>query len=100
MSKINDGGPAFPVPFILDPTRGTAGGEYVDGADAGAPTGITMRDFFATHAMNAMLSDHEYSMEVRKACTRENKKHSLVLAYSAYYYADAMLAARQTGGAA
>lgn len=49
MSKINDGGPAFPLPFILDPTRGEMG-MYVDAADAGVPTGLSVRDYFIAHA--------------------------------------------------
>lgn len=56
--STKDGGPAFPVPFVYDPDRGECGA-YVDGEDAGAPTGMTLRDWFAGQALAALLADHE-----------------------------------------
>ena len=52
---MNDktGGPAFPVPFLYDADLGLSGG-YVDSNDAGAPTGITVRDYFAAKAMQCV----------------------------------------------
>jgi len=60
------GGPAFPAQFFDD-----------------RATGMTLRDYFAAKAMQAILSDPNYSNPDDK------------LAASAYYIADAMLKARE-----
>jgi hypothetical protein len=68
MNKINDGGPAFPVPGLMhDETF----------------NGISMRDYFAAKALQGLLADpdtkgsfHEYALD-------------------AYAYADEMLKVRQ-----
>ena len=62
--KINDGGPAFPVKQPLS-------------NDA---LGMTLRDYFATYAMTAIVS-------LDRTCKAET-------AETAYEIADAMLAAR------
>ena len=66
MSTIEDGGPAFPLQSI--------GPEFEPGY-----AGMTLRDYFAAKAMQAMISKHG----------RED------VARCAYIYADAMLAARK-----
>ncbi len=66
MSTINDGGPAFPVHDL------GIHGTY----------GMSLRDWFAGMAMQAWLSGGARSAEI-------------VVAESAYRYADAMLAARE-----
>lgn len=69
MSEINTGGPAFPI---------AAGGALEDG--------MTMRDFFAAHALAGLVVGRSmYPIEWAEA---------------AYEMADAMLAAREKGGAA
>ena len=71
MSKINDGGPAFPnVPD-------GAGDKWSDWDH-----GMTLRDYFAAHAPTPAEE-----MDIADHC-----------AYR-YRYADAMLAAREKGGA-
>lgn len=53
--STNDGGPAFPVPFVYDPDRGECGA-YVDGKDADAPTGMSLRDWLTGQALAGMLA--------------------------------------------
>ena len=67
MSKINDGGPAFPSTH-----------------PHGKEDGMTMRDYFAAKAM--MLSMPDWT--------------TIEIARRAYVMADAMLKAREEGGAA
>lgn len=75
MSKINDGGPAFPA------------GERFEGVDGWrTEPGMTLRDYFAAKAMQGLMS-------------REGKpdvEHETALAYR---IADAMLKAREGGAA-
>ena len=71
MSNINTGGPAFP--FVCD-------------ADFDYGTSMTLRDYFAAKAMQAMLSkDPEY----------HQRYEFIDLAYFSYQCADAMLKARE-----
>lgn len=75
MSKINDGGPAFPnVPE-------GAGSRWADW-----DMGMTLRDYFAAKAMHGLITarhpDHH------------GQDGPAQLAYDAYLIADAMLAAR------
>lgn len=65
--QIHDGGPAFPL------QHQTASGPYID-------YGMTLRDYFATYAMTAIVS-------LDRTCKAET-------AETAYEMADAMLAAR------
>lgn len=75
MSTIKDGGPVFPC---LE-----RGGNGLDLTHAG----MTLRDYFAAKAMQGLLSDTQV-----KAAPDE-------FAENAYRMADAMLAAREKGGA-
>ncbi len=76
MSK-NDSGPAFPVhdPFNLEPAN-------VDEMKALA-SGMSLRDYFAAKAMQALIRNAGYDMSARKD-----------VAEHAYGFADDMLAAR------
>jgi hypothetical protein len=69
MSKINDGGPAFPVP---------------NDANTNGQEGMTLRDWFAGQALVGKLA---------AASIREDGYHSKYAA-ECYTIADAMLAAR------
>jgi hypothetical protein len=83
MSKIDDGGPAFPVPMIPCDRYGS----YTS-IEFG---GMTLRDWFAGQASEADIThwfDVFYANGISK--TREECK---------YAHADAMLAARKGGGA-
>lgn len=79
MSKIDDGGPAFPTPVCTDTS--------VDSLLYSEWEGMTLRDYFAAKAMQGMLAADapEY--------TYHNNRPSLV--ENAYMVADAMLAARK-----
>ena len=74
MSKINDGGPAFPSTIQYFP----------DDKNANEEQGMTLSDWFAGQALAGM--GLEYTSD--KFC------HSSV-AECAYWYADAMLKARE-----
>lgn len=70
---INDGGPAFPMPPV-----GT--GDPRDGMTCGS-CGVTLRDYFAAAAVQAMDLTTQYTF--------------LEYAQDAYRFADAMLKARE-----
>ncbi|MCO5159664.1 MAG: hypothetical protein M9939_00890 [Mesorhizobium sp.] len=78
MSNINDGGPAFPIQNDDRP------GAYE------AHPGMTLRDWFAGHAIVAALA-RDYG----NAWGKEGKEHAHHAARGAYRMADAMLAARE-----
>ena len=72
--KINDGGPAFPVPLELNANDETIQPES---------SGMTLRDWFAGQAMNGWVSCSETAGEKKDA------------AGFAYKMADAMIEARK-----
>lgn len=77
MSTINNGGPAFPIPPC-----GT--GDPRDGMSCGSD-GMTLRDYFAAHAVTGILSN---------SALTDGQQTSWVVAY-ATDIADAMLKARE-----
>lgn len=80
MSNINTGGPAFPVPDLHN-------------------NGMTLRDYFAAKAMQALLTKQgPYGDDVGKQY-RDDVQHVDELAGYAYIQADAMLKARKGGAA-
>lgn len=80
MSKIDDGGPAFPRPA----SEYTKNGTLSDGNDAIDPQGgMSIRDFFAAKALEAILFERGSYIGFEEK------------AESAYRWADAMLAARK-----
>jgi hypothetical protein len=81
MSKIDDGGPAFPLSAdaAINPVTN------VYGADISS--GLTKRDYFAAAAMTGLAA------RMGAAC---GYKHQY--AKAAFEYADAMIAASKTGG--
>ena len=92
MSKIEDGGPAFPVPGLSN----LPNGDFIH-----PEWGMTLRDYFAAKAMQALLSHHGAYEEGARFCSKKEarKRDSAlsndVLANYAYGVADAMLAARE-----
>ena len=73
MTKINDGGPAFPRPYS----------STGDGMSVYSQSGMTLRDWFAGQALTGLLTiDHPLSVTIDG------------LASESYQYADAMLSAR------
>ena len=91
--RIDDGGPAFPLPFVLDSTRGV-NGQYVDAEDAGVRAGLTLRDYFAAKAMQAIISKHPPG----EGTVADQLDIACNVARGSFVYADAMLAARKAGG--
>lgn len=73
MSAPNDGGPAFPYP----------GDQFKN-----AEFGMTLRDYFAAAALQAIVYDW----------CRSDPAHYPACAVNAYKLADAMLAERAKGG--
>lgn len=74
MKRINDGGPAFP----------SDNGVKYD-------SGMTLRDWFAGQAMQALLSNPKLHQEIIK----NGNAHGGWIEHSAWAWADAMLAARE-----
>ena len=75
MNEINDGGPAFPVQEL-----------HHDGSPYFLSTGMTLRDYFAALAMQAMMRNQKTRVEAGDVSS---------LAVNAYDIADAMLEARK-----
>ncbi len=75
IKPIEDGGPAFPVPVTPHPDGGWASCREVEG--------MTLRDWFAGHALAGMLGYAHRSGRFEAFAT------------DAYIYADMMLAARK-----
>lgn len=84
MSKIEDGGPAFPSTHeSMDPRNpGWVGG------------GLTMRDYFAAKAMQEGL--HDWLAKAGKLTSDQQKSELMHIPEMAYGIADAMLKARQS----
>ena len=69
MSKMEDGGPAFPQ-------------NDVGGNNSNNDVGMTLRDYFAAHALSGLVANRE--------------SPEAYVARTAYAYADAMLKERAT----
>lgn len=88
--KIDDGGPAFPVLQLT-----TIHGEV---AAAGATGGMTLRDYFAAHALQALVQSEGDNWLVEQAhLGRTTEVRCQSIAAASYRLADAMLAARKGG---
>jgi hypothetical protein len=81
-TPINDGGPAFPRAVSHSDEGGTHRGF----------TGMTLRDYFAGQAFSKAF---ELGMDMAKVDRNPDHATSQKIAYYAYDYADAMLAARK-----
>jgi hypothetical protein len=86
MSADKTGGPAFPA---LPITR-EINGEMLYQAE-----GITIRDYFAAKAINAILGQYDFEFFVDDKMEKEGNTFALVIAKNAYEMADAMLEARK-----
>lgn len=75
MSEINDGGPAFPVPF-----------------DPGATTGMTLRDYFAAMAMQGDWASQKTDSHYYDGSTDDLYLKNAAKLY--YRMADIMIKAR------
>jgi len=89
VSKIEDGGPAFPIP--LNQGQSWQGMAPCDG--------MTLRDYMAAKAMQAVIAHHGvYDEEQPMAAMSSSTSldyHAESVAAIAYVYADAMLLARE-----
>jgi hypothetical protein len=87
VSEVNDGGPAFPIPIA-----GCSDGGVYNTLEqsAGRLGGISMRDYFAAKAMQALITKSH-----GEDTTGGSKGVPLVAKY-AYDYADEMLKARES----
>lgn len=86
MTKNNDGGPAFPTP-----------------AHNLQNDGMTLRDYFAAKAMQAMLQSGNFGPKLSDALYYGDDMDRVMdksasLAEGAYEMADAMLSTRKTNG--
>lgn len=90
MSKVNDGGAAFPMP---------AGASAYDGRPQyshGNAPGMSLRDYFAGQALQGMLASG-CQEAVEQVWIATGRSAAGGLATAAYGFADAMLAARKAG---
>ena len=85
MSKINDGGPAFPRPHSTDEHEFPCNG-YDD------QQGMTLRDWFAGQALAEIYNN--YWREARERDLAVPSDWRMGLAQESYAMADAMIAAR------
>jgi hypothetical protein len=76
MSKINDGGPAFPIADVLYPNGNVQPGW----------NGMTLRDWFATHATDADIAAIQTPPHGAQNISRYEAR---------YIHADQMLKARE-----
>lgn len=79
-SKINEGGPAFPMPYTTEKS---------------GPAGMTLRDYFAAKAMQALTQSEQFLREASEWRKIDGEDVEDAIAGSAYDLADAMLKARE-----
>ena len=65
--------------------------------DGGSFNNMTVRDWFAGHAMIALMSDETWVIGLDKACVKTGRSLKEGLAVNAYDMADAMIAERNRG---
>jgi len=86
MSETDDGGPAFPYVWMGVPGQPPQIKQLITSG------GMTIRDYFAAKAMQAILSDLQHQKVDDRKITDQH-----ILAKGAYAVADAMLQARKNG---
>jgi len=82
-TKHND--PAFPT-LVYDEKSGMPNGHY---------EGITLRDYFAAKAMQAIISNSDTLRECINYAIKDNIESNDEVAFKAYAMADAMLKQRE-----
>jgi len=80
--RIDYGGPAFPETYEAE--------EYFQG-------GMSLRDWFAGHALVGLLSSRESQLALYRDASKEGKDSADYASEAAYEMADAMLTARKAG---
>ena len=86
MATIDDGGPAYPRPDSTDTSRGTL--QDRDSLE-GAQTGMSLRVYIATKAMQTMLGDRKLIADLNKSVGSRWKE---AIVCGAFSMADAMIA--------
>jgi hypothetical protein len=81
--------PAFPRPFSLD-TREA----FDDSVAHSAHTGITIQDYFAAHAMAAVMPAVINELKKTRGSIKEAQRLQALSAETCYALADAMIKAR------
>lgn len=102
MSTANNGGPAFPRPVRYQKHEYGRRQESVGWVAEGGEGGITMRDYFAAKAMQALIPLHEAALQSDGEIEQWSTDYegnlgssAVILAFDAYGIADAMLKARE-----
>jgi len=91
-NKVDDGGPAFPVFIVVSaPSDDNSVGESVD--FTGLPRGLTVRDWFAGHALAGVLASQTTIEDAAKTAL-PGETGAMWAARASYNLADAMLAER------
>lgn len=97
---IDDGGPAFPRP-ISGADKGLTAPPNARFEFSTSQTGMTLRDYIATHALAGILANPSDMYEGVSAsdpdCEAKLQKQRLEIAERSYRFADAFLAARKAG---
>jgi hypothetical protein len=90
MSKVDDGGPAFP--FVAE-------GGAMSGLHPEISVGMSLRDYFAAHALGLLLAFPEPDPTGASELTIGPGIDAIATHYAkvSYIYADAMLTARKEG---
>lgn len=89
MSKIETGGPAFPVPMVM-----TDGGQGIVSANELDLGGMTLRDYFAAKAVMGLVCSDKTLWPIG-ADESDDPTDAEYMARTAYLIADAMLKARE-----
>lgn len=93
MNHLKDGGPAFPTTRMENINEGSGPPAYVEGSFPG----MSLRDYFAAKAMQALLTGMlglPGAEAVAKAATSANVSEESFVASVAYGFAEAMLIER------
>jgi hypothetical protein len=83
MSNGKGGGPAFPTD------------EYFDETLCGQTTGMSLRDYFASHALAGLLSDHKGYVASMDVARNAGINTADQISAECYELADAMIEARK-----
>lgn len=81
-TRIDDGGPAFPTHA------------HPGSSDGAAMSGMTIRDYFAAKAMQAIIGG-ALASAIQSTARDSGKTETQIVAGAAYEFANAMIAARR-----
>lgn len=87
MTNKNTGGPAFPRPK-------SPKGEYTDSDVPGAQTGMSLRDYFAAKALQAIIANDQLAGRIERDPQNKGLILGKVIAREAYALADNLIEER------